>query len=244
MTFSDEARLHLERYLDEMRASMDASESAEIEQDIRDHVEAELGERSAPVSAGELDAVLTRLGNPRQWGLPTDTAPPRPASSTEDWLGYANLALLLAGFALPFLLPVSWLMARWGLARLDQRGEDLGARRWILYPPLAVISIGILFLALLWPFGAFTELGAMAAQRAGAVGSDRFPPLVTVAVAFGSLGFYWILLGAAAAIGDRVVRFLFHPFAGGFRRRHGWRFSGAGAIVAVLGAVAAFLGAR
>lgn len=239
MTFSDEARLHLERYLDDMRASVDPSEGDGIEQDIRDHVDAELGERSEPVSAGELDAVLARLGSPQQWGLATDARPSHRANSMEDWLGYASLVLLLAGFALPFLLPVSWLLARWTLARLEQRGEELGARRWILYPPLAVISIGIVLLALLWPFGAFAELGTMAAQRAGAVSSGHFPPLIAVAVAIGGLGAYWIPLGAAAAIGERAVRLLFHPFAGGFRRKHGWRLSAAGAIVAILGVLAA-----
>ena len=243
MTLSNEARQHLDRYLEEMRASMGPSESSEIEQDIRDHIDAELGEPPSPVSVDDLDAVLSRLGSPKQWSS-SASAPAPIGTSTEDWLAYASIALLLLGFPLPFLLPVSWVIARWALARLEQRGEPLGARAWLLYPPLAVISIGIVLLALFWPFGAFAELGTVAAQRVGSVGSDRFPPLVTVAVAFGCLGGYWVILGAVSALGERAVRFLFHPFAAGFRRRHAWRLSIAGAIVALLGAAAAFLGSR
>ena len=249
MTLSNEARQHLDRYLEEMRASMGHSDSDEIEQDIRDHIEAELGDRPHPISADDLDSVLSRLGSPRQWVLAADTGPsqavPIPlGTSAEDWLAYASIALLLLGFALPFLIPVSWLLARWALARLELRGEHLGTRRWLLYPPLAVISIGLLLLALFWPFGAFAELGTIAAQKLGAVGSDRFPPFVALAVAFGSLGAYWVILGAASALGERAVRFLFHPFADGFRRRHAWRLSVAGAILAALCAAAAFLGSR
>jgi len=248
MTLSNEARQHLDRYLDEMRASMGPSESNEIEQDIRDHIDAELGERPSPISADDLDAVLSRLGSPRQWVLAADAGPSRAmpipiGRSAEDWLAYASIALLLLGFALPFFLPVSWLIARWALARLEQRAEPLGARRWLLYPPLAVISIGIALLALFWPFGAFAELGTITAQRVGAVGSDRFPPVLTLAVAFGSLGVYWIILGAASALGERAVRFLFHPFADGCRRRHAWQLSCTGAVLALC-AAAGFLVSR
>jgi len=251
MTFSGEASQHLERYLEEMRASLhDCIQSehdgvAEIEQDIRDHIEAELGERPSPVSADDLDAVLARLGSPAQWvaGSAAAVAVPREISN-EDWLAYASSALLLVGFALPILWPVSFLLARWVLARIEQRAEPVGARRWLLYPPLAVVSIAIALLILFWPFGAFAELGMMVARNAGLPTYDRFPPLVTLAVTFGCLGAYWTIVGVIAASGERLVRSLFHPFAGRFRRRHGWMLSVACAIVAVAGGLTAFLGLR
>jgi len=249
MTLSNEARQHLDRYLEEMRASMSDSDSVDdIEQDIRDHIEAELGEHPSPISADDLDAVLTRLGSPSQWVLAAESgasrAVPIPLGvSGEDWLAYAATPLLLLGFLAPLLIPASWVIARWTLARLEQRGEHHGPRRWLVYPPLVFVSIAIALLALLWPFGAFAELGTLAAQRLGAVSSNRFPPAVALAVAFAALGGYWIILGAIAAIGERVVRFLFHPFADAFRRRHAWWLSGAGAVLAVSAAVA-FLGYR
>ncbi len=248
MTFSSEARQHLERYLEDMRASMGGADGdgvAEIEQDIRDHIEAELGERPSPVSADELDAVLARLGSPAQWvaGSSAAVAVPHPISN-EDWLAYASSALLLVGFALPILWPVSFLLARWVLARIEQRAEPVGARRWLLYPPLAVVSIAIVLLLLFWPFGAFAELGMMVARNAGLPTETRFPPLVTLATTFGCLGAYWIIVGIAAAAGERFVRSLFHPFADRFRRRHGWMFSAAGAILAVAGGLTAYIGTR
>jgi hypothetical protein len=242
MTLSNEARQNLERYLDEMRASMagSASDVAEIEQDIRDHIEAELGERAAPISAGDLDAVLTRLGNPGQ-RMGASAAVPIPHEMTrEDWLAYGSTPLLLLGLLAPLLIPASWLVARWSLARMEQRGEQRTTRRWLVYPPLAFVSIAILLLALFWPAGAFAEVGMIIAQRLGAVGSDRFPPAVAFAVAIACLGGYWIILGALSALGERAMRFLFHPFADGFRRRHAWWFSGAGALLALCAAVVFF----
>lgn len=214
--------------------------AAEIEQDIRDHVEAELGEHSTAASVEDLDAILTRLGSPRQWML----AGEQPVAihgvgGVEEWMAYAGIALLLLGFLLPPLILVSWMTARWALARLEQRGEPLGARRWLFYAPLAPISIAVALLLLFWPFGALAELGTLAAQSAGAVGSDHFPPAVTLVVAFGGLSVYWAILGVLAALSERAVRFVFHPFAGRFRPRHAWWWSGI-ATTAALGAAVLF----
>ena len=82
----------------------------------------------------------------------------------------------------------------------------------------------------------------VAARETGEPIHTRFPPLITIAVTFGCLGAYWIIVGAAAAFGERFVRSLFHPFAGRFRRRHGWMLSGAGAILAVAGGLTAYIG--
>jgi hypothetical protein len=244
MTLSNEAHRHLERYLEEMRSSMRDCESdgaAEIEQDIRDHVEAELGERSSAASVDGLDAILTRLGSPRQWMMAGEQPVAiRGVGGVEEWMAFASIALLLLGFLLPPLLLVSWMTGRWALARLEQRGEHLGAGRWLFYAPLAPISIAVALLLLFWPFGALAELGTLAAQNAGAVGSDRFPPAVTLVVTFGGLSVYWAILGVLAALSERSVRFVFHPFAARFRPRHAWWWSGIAATVA-LGAAVLFV---
>jgi hypothetical protein len=240
---NNEARQHLERYLEEMRSSMRDCENdgaAEIEQDIRDHVEAELGERGSTASVDDLDEVLTRLGAPRQWAL-AGTAPQpvtvRGLGGIEEWMAYASIALLLLGFVLPPLILVSWLTARWALARLEQRGEHLGAGRWLFYAPLAAISIAVALLLLLWPFGALAELGMLAARNRGAAGSDHFPPAITLVVTFGGLSLYWAILGVLAALSERVVRFVFHPFAARFRPRLAWWWSGIAATAALCAAM-------
>ena len=243
MTLSDEASRHLDQYLQSMRASVDDADSAEIEQDIRDHIDAELGERPSPVSADELDAVLERLGSPSQWMTASSSqavALPH-GVSTEDWLAYGSLALLVAGFVVPVFLPASWMIARWTVARLEQQGRALGARRWLLDPPLLLVSIAIAVLTLFGPFGLFTELGTIAAERLGATDTSHgFPPLEAVSVAFACLGAYWIILSAALSLGERAVRFVFHPFAGRFRRGHAWWLTGAGAVVLTCAAIAFF----
>jgi len=249
-TLSSEARHRLDQYLEEMRASMPAStptEMAEIEQDIRDHVDADLSNHVAPASKDELERILERLGDPRQWS--TDTAPTghAPMSSNvgfENWLAYVSAGSMLLFMAAPPLLLVSWLLARWTLQRIEERGEKLGARRWLLYPPILVVIVPLTVITLLWAFAPFGELGAtlFAPQR---FSSSAARTAGTVMVALAGLGAYWIGLGAIVGFGDRLVRFLLYPFAQGFRRQHGWSLSGIGAALAAAAvATSVFLAGR
>ena len=80
---TSEASEMLERYLGQVRLAMAGGgpeAAAEVEQDVREHVEAALADRPGPVGPGELAAVLERLGPPDQWG---SVEPP----SWLAWLG-------------------------------------------------------------------------------------------------------------------------------------------------------------
>jgi hypothetical protein len=55
-------------------------------------------------------------------------------AAVEDRLAYASVGSMVVFLAFPPLLVVSWLLARWTIARLEERGEALGGRRWLLYP--------------------------------------------------------------------------------------------------------------
>lgn len=251
MTLSREAWDQLNRYLDEMRASMPAStpaDLADIEQDIRAHIDAELDDRAAPVSVDELDKVLQRLGSPRQWAGETSAPPPLPSSfggSVEDRLAYATAGSMVVFLIVPPLLVLSWLLARWTLARIEERGEALGARQWLLYPPIVLITAPLAVIGLLWAFAPFAGLGGAIYNQPELLRSPAGDIVGAVAVALCGLGVYWIFLGAALAFGDRLVRLLFYPFAEGFRRRHGWWLSGVGAALsATTAATLVFLGAR
>ena len=167
MALTREASDRLNQYLDEMRASLRGSTTidvAEVEQDIRDHIGAELADRPSPVSADELNTVLSRLGTPGQWGAdPAQPATPVSSSSVfggslEDRLCYASAGSMLLFLVFPPLLIVSWLLARWTLARIEERGEPLGARRWLLYPPIAIVVAPLGVIALLWAFAPFAEV--------------------------------------------------------------------------------------
>lgn len=250
MRLNREAWERLNQYLEETRASMAGSapgDVADIEQDIRDHVGAELADRSAPVSLDELDAVLQRLGSPRQWAA--DHVPRRPpsslAGSAEDRLAYVSAGSMVLFLAVPPLLVLSWLLARWTLARLEERGEPLGARRWLLYPPIVIVVTPVAVIGLLWAFAPFAELGGAIYHQPRLLSSPAGDIIGAVTVALLGLGVYWMVLGVALAFGDGLVRLLFHPFAEGFRRRHGWWLSGVGAaLTAAAAATLVFLGGR
>ncbi len=161
----------------------------EIEADIREHVERELLGAPRPVPLAALDAVLARLGPPSQWGTGDDPALWHRAThllrgagaaaverarrvrftlwnGPEDWrlaylsFGVFALGLLTFGALLPVCLPVSYLLSRAGLAHAREKGLVLGAgRKWLLYPPVVLVSAAILLAAITWPLG----LGAAAA---------------------------------------------------------------------------------
>src|SRR5262249_19109178 len=72
----------------------------------------------------------------------------------QEWgLAYVTLGLLVLGMVFPPLLIASYFVARADVALARERGETLGARRWLVYPPLVIVSL-VLFLALAaWPIG-------------------------------------------------------------------------------------------
>ena len=90
---SPDAEARFEEYLAQVRRALagvpDVS-PAEIEADIREHVENELRAAARPVEPFVLEAVLTRLGPPTQW-LP----PGRPPVTAQVTAGFATLGQYL-----------------------------------------------------------------------------------------------------------------------------------------------------
>jgi hypothetical protein len=71
------ARTHLDGYLDELRHVLSGPPSvdaADVERDVRDHIESALAGHTAPVDLPDLDAVLRELGPPAQW-VPDEDIP-------------------------------------------------------------------------------------------------------------------------------------------------------------------------
>jgi hypothetical protein len=123
----------------------------EVERDIRGHIEAELAESPTPITDARLRSVLDRLGSPSQW-VPADELPlwhkliVRLKFGPEDWrLAYLTFALFLASLVLGPIGLVFFVasipLARATLALLDQEDEPVGARRWLVYPPLRKKSV-------------------------------------------------------------------------------------------------------
>jgi hypothetical protein len=170
-----DAEIRLEEYLGQVRAALAGAPDVspdEVEADIREHVENELRHRPRPVARPELEAVLARLGPPTQW-LPAGRAVPpafgglrqyvgarwRAAREAvwrgpEDWrLPYLTLGVFALSISVfpPFLL-VSYFLGRAGIAVAREKDIELGAaRKWMLYPPVVLISAKLLIAIALLP---------------------------------------------------------------------------------------------
>ncbi len=257
--FTEDAQSDLERYLGRVNSALRPHPSVDaddVEREIRGHIEAELEGASAPVTAERLRGVLDRLGSPGDW-VPTDELPAwrklllQLSSGREDWrLAYLTLGLFLGcpllGSAAPLAFFASILIARAGAALIEERSEPVGARKWLLYPPLVFIYVALAIVAVILPP---VLLGGLAAD-------PELPPelhatrdflfgwlpapywlgatlLVTLAA-----GTWWLGLGLALARFRRAVRWVFWPFADWFERRHGLRIALVGLTTAVVSGIA------
>lgn len=177
------AGARLDEYLHQVRAAVarvPEVSPAEIEADIREHIEAEFHGTARPVTLTELEAVLVRLGPPAQW---VPSAPGQAPAAVlagrvralreagrgvvrgaagvlwrgpEDWrlpyLTFGVFALGVVAFPLfPLCLVVSYLLGRAALAVAAEKGVTLGARRWLVYPPLVLVALPLLLGLVLGP---------------------------------------------------------------------------------------------
>lgn len=200
-----EAAARLDDYLRQVRAALAGTADVnpdEIEADVREHVGNELHAAPRPVPVAALEAVLTKLGPPSQWGATTDPTLFARArhllgerakrvrhtlwNGPEDWrlpylsFGVFALGVLTFFFLFPVTLVVSYILSRAGLALAREKNIDLGAgRKWLLYPPVVLVSLVLLIAVVAWPValgGVTAEEMAGAANRVdNADRPERFP---------------------------------------------------------------------
>jgi hypothetical protein len=151
-------------------------------------------------------------GMPRDWRL--------------AYIAFGLFALGMIAFPLfPAFLLASYFAARADLSLARERGEALGARRWLVYPPLIIVST-VLFLALAaWPIGPAVGLSHEIPRALNADVADimRVSPKVVqpVAAAYLAVGAVSLWWGIASLV---VLRFpglpgaLFPPFGSKIRR--------------------------
>ena len=140
------ARERVDNYLQRMRSELRGTRfgvADEIEQSVREHIEVALAGAQSPVGAAEVIGVLDRLGAPERW-LADEERPvwrrllDKIRSSPEDWrLAYLAFGLFLASFIfMPaggvLLLIPAMLVSRAYIELARDRGEVLGARRWLV----------------------------------------------------------------------------------------------------------------
>ena len=255
---SHDAQADLDRYLQQMRASLRGHTSIDIEdveRDVRGHVDAALDGRPEPIDARSLQEVLRRLGAPEQWvpddDLPTWRRLATRRSGMPDWLAFLGLICAVAG---PFLflveggpvlwpLPVVLMIAAFVLARASASAlassQSIATRRWLLFPPLLAwyVPLGVLLLA--WPVGVI--LGARADFTAFRQWLETLLPASletnTTVVAAMAVGGWWIALGILAGPFNGVLRAVFWPFAESLSRRHAIAVIGLGALLIAIASV-------
>jgi hypothetical protein len=251
MRLTEDAQRHLDAYLATMRSSLRGThlDSKDIESDIREHIETALSEVEVADTA-DLDPVLQRLGAPEAWI--SDCELPawrrvlrRLQHGPEEWrLPYLTLAATLLGI---MLLPVGFglvlILGAFILARaaVEEIGADrLGARRWLVYSPIALVMAFFALLAIVGPvpgFIAFMYDEPAAVHRFIAGDSPR----VLAGLAMAAFGVWWIVLSIVLAIAYRPVRFVFSPLTSRWRRAHAAIIAACGVVVSAIGAAAVFV---
>jgi hypothetical protein len=258
VALSQEAQSHLERYLRQIKTALRGHTSIdadEVERDVLGHIDAELSGQPEPIAASRLLQVLDRLGTPNQW-VPIDDHPAwrRPidafGSGPGDWrLACLTFGLFVAGPTLfmgamilwplpPVLMVLSLLMARVTLALFDERGEQVGVRRWLIYPALMVwyaVFAAVLFggpVLLIVIFG--SDDPAFRSWLFRWLGEPvwlRVPSLILLL-----LGAWWAFLGTVLGRIAGVVHAVFWPFADWFERRHAMRVTRMGLFLVLTSA--------
>ncbi|HVG24466.1 MAG TPA: hypothetical protein VND45_09955 [Thermoanaerobaculia bacterium] len=256
--FTPEAKQKFDDYLHRMRGALlgrRAVEPDEVEQNVVEHVETALAGVPSPVGQERLAEVLAQLGPPERW-LPEDERPSwrrvvqRFMTGPDDWrLAYVSLGLMLLMIVtLPIggilLVIPAFLVSRAYVELLGARGEELGARRWLVLPPIVLVMVIVSVAALVGVTGPIAAIGLdEGGLRAVGFRGDTQWERVRIETGFIALtaGSWWIVLSGIFAMLMRPFRALFLPLTANLRRPHALALTLAGAIVAALGAVLLFV---
>ena len=151
----------------------------EIEADIRDHVATEL--RNKPhATLTDLERVLAQLGPPEVWAPTPQRAPTaivfdpmQPVRAVKAWvrgmlnalwrgpddwrLAYLTFLLFWVGLiTAPIVIGIPMLIASYFFARAasglaKEKNTILGARKWLIYPPIVLVSVPLLLAVVFVP---------------------------------------------------------------------------------------------
>lgn len=258
-TLTLEAQHRLDRYLQEVRLLLSGTsgvDANEVEGDIREHIETELGGRGEAITAEELGRVLRRLGNPSQW-VGEDEIPVWRRALTrlylgEDWrLAYLCLGITVLGAILlvsgspiaVVLFAAGFLLARAAVSLADERGEALGPRRWLVLAPILVVVVPFLLVILAGPLIPLGQVGyeegwfASVGLGPAALDASGRGALVTLALVSFGAGVWWLVLAGLWGVVRRVLTPVTRPVVTYQPAQRRWLVA-AGLVLAIVGGVA------
>ena len=160
--------------------------------------------------------------------------------STGATSGALHLMVITFPIGGVLLLPLAFVLSRACVALLRERGERLGAKAWLVLPP-------IVFALLLFAGGALILGGAAAGVFAAEQGMQElgFPEpanradllRMSIGLVSFSAGVWWIVLSGLFALLFAPIRSLFMPVLDRMKRGHLAVLAGIGMIAAGAGAV-------
>jgi hypothetical protein len=253
-----DARSRFDEYLQRTRRALQgtrAVEPSEVEQNVIEHVELALAGVPSPVGQEPLRAVLEQLGPPERW-LPEDEQPwwrrtlGRLMHGPNDWrLAYLSFAVTVAMVVFfpvggVLLLPIAFLISRAYVQLMQERGEPVGARAWLVMPPIVLLFLlfagGALFLGFGFPGVFASEQGMETLGFRDPVGrAERLRMFTGFVMLCG--GSWWVLLSGVFALAFSPIRWFFAPVLANVRRGQLLWLTGTGAIVAAAGAALLWL---
>jgi hypothetical protein len=153
---------------------------------------------------------------------------------------------LTAPFGGPVLMIAAYFLARSAHALARAQGTALGARRWLIDPPLLLFALPMAVVLFFGPVPAVVPWGIEDGGflRLAHVEADvPTPQRVRVYAALTAMaaGGWWMLLAAASAAGIRAVRALLFPLANGLRRTHLAWLAATGFVLVAAGAASLWL---
>jgi hypothetical protein len=154
----------------------------------------------------------------------------RVRSMSPDWrLAYVAFTLFALGIiAFPLFWAfwiASYFVARADLSLARERGETLGARRWLVYPPLVVISVVLFLVLAAWPIGPAVGLSHEIPRTLKGEVADimhvspkAVQPVSATYLAIGAVSLWWIIASLVVVRWPGVPGALFPPFGSKIRR--------------------------
>lgn len=248
-----DARKRFDDYLQRTRSALRgtrAIEATEVEQNVIEHVELALAGVPGPVGTDALRPVLEQLGPPERW-LPDEELPVwrrvigRLMTGPEDWrLAYLSFGLTaLMIITLPIggflLFPVAFVLSRACVELLRERGEPLGAKAWLVLPPIVLALLlfvgGALVLGVAGPAAFASEQGLRELGLHSVNRAHRMQMFIGFMIA--TSGVWWVVLAGLFAVLFTPMRALFRPTLDRLERWHLGVFAVTGVIVAAIGAL-------